>query len=285
MTDPVYFLILHLTNYEVDLDTLSEAGCKGRSFCRFFFPMWSAWTLVLVTAERVISVRLPHRAKLLCRRPKLAIARLLVTTALAAFNCPILTKYTLHHLQLYPGYVLTMCLPTDIWFLKTFMYWSSLVLMSASPGFVIFIFNVLIVIQLKRGTIGRQNDEKAKKTVTSITVMLISVSVIFVVISATALMVVLGEDTFYAGAETDINVKAKKELTFAAATVIGYINNSINFWLYCVMGSRFRQAMKNMLCGRCQRWSQLRKKGQNSDGSELNAQNATASSRITAGSE
>ena len=255
MTNVLRHWIIHLTDYETDVREYTNAGCKIHLFLTYFSPQWSAWTLVLVTAERAVSVWMPLRAKMLCSQGRVVIVWLIITAAVAAVNAPILRYYELHTLliPLEDGtvFVYKSCSTLNEYILKTVIYWSDFAMLSAGPSLFIFFFNIFIVVKLTRPEIQRQNDRKSKKAVTSVTVMLFVVSVIFLVANTPVVVYFLGADTFFKTSNTDSYVLAQQLLAYAVCNLVAYVNNSINFVLYCLSGGRFRRAVAEMFCATC----------------------------------
>ena len=255
LTNVLRHWIVHLSDFEIDIRYRgkSDPGCRIHTFFSYFSLQWSAWTLVLVAAERAVSVWCPFKAKVLCSRKRIIIAWLVMTAAVAAVNCPILIKFK-GYIQRIPlpnntVRIRLRCTAVDTYFLSTVLYWTSFAMHNAAPGICIFLLNVLIVARLARPQIDRQNDANAKKAMTSVTTMLLAVSVIFLMTTTPIVTYYLGIDTFFKTASTDVYVRADQLLTQAACILVAYVNNSINFLLYCLSGARFRQAMREMFCG------------------------------------
>lgn len=251
--------ILYLTDYKIDLKSLTDAGCKLYTFISYFGPQWSAWTLVLVTAERAVSVWMPFKVKVLCRRKRIVIAWILFTLVVAAVNSPIVTNTKLFvRLYLHPENttrIIKCCQFTAGTYRDTVL--TDFVMFNAGPSFLIVFFNILIVVKLLRPQIDRHNDKKAKKAISSVTIMLFVVSVIFLVTTTPVAVYFLGQGTFIEDSPRDLYSSrippefADHRLAQVVCILVSHINNSINFLLYSLSGERFRKAITDMLCGPC----------------------------------
>ena len=73
----------------IDIRTLSDPACRIYSFLTYLSVQMSAWTLVLVTLERVISVTWPMEAPTLCSRRRLAGLWGVIFSVLVAINAAI----------------------------------------------------------------------------------------------------------------------------------------------------------------------------------------------------
>lgn len=106
------------------------------------------------------------------------------------------------------------------------------------------------------GSVGSR-DRKSKSdrysaAVSSSTLMLLSVSVTFLVTTTPNVVYFLKVDSWIAAADSDpdrvagARSEARVRLLYAVTNLLLYMNNSINFLLYCLTGSRFRRAARDL---------------------------------------
>ena len=290
VTNVLRHWILRLTDYETDIRNFTNAGCKTHMFLAYFVAHWSAWTLVLVTAERAVSVWMPLRARILCSQRRVVIVWLMLTAAVAAVNAPILKYYELLTFRILfddgTVYVYSSCDTRNDYVRETVLYWSDFAMLNAGPSLFIFFFNIFIVVKLTRPQVQRQNDKKSKKAVTSVTVMLFVVSVIYLVANTPATVYFLGVDTFFKTSNTDSYVFAKMLLTYTVCNLVAYVNNSINFLLYCLSGELFRRAVADMFCAKCVNAKRSRRSSSKTNSTKLGTpwgtlQRSAAKSEVT----
>jgi len=83
------------------------------------------------------------------------------------------------------------------------------------------------------------------KAITSSTVMLMTLSVVFLVTTSPNVVYFLKSNDWIAESN-DAHSEARLDLAFAVINLLYYTNNASNFFLYCLAGSRFRRAMCQM---------------------------------------
>ena len=84
--------------------------------------------------------------------------------------------------------------------------------------------------------------------------MLLGVSVVFLLTTAPSALYFLALRDWPTAAPTDAQGLAKLRLVFAATNIVYYINNAVNFLLYCLTGSRFRRAMLDLWAAQRRGW-------------------------------
>ncbi|ELU03837.1 hypothetical protein CAPTEDRAFT_190469 [Capitella teleta] len=121
-------------------------------------------------------------------------------------------------------------------FYKTHLDRIDLALASAMPFIVIFTVNTVIIVKL---TLKSKNLTSSSKT-SSMTAILISVSVTFLVFTLPiTIHMLLYSGDFYSTA-TELEY-AQLEVEWAVVNIVYYLNNSTNFFLYCISGPSFRR--------------------------------------------
>ncbi|ELT97350.1 hypothetical protein CAPTEDRAFT_211823, partial [Capitella teleta] len=73
----------------------SQAWCKTMNFLNFLFPQVSAWSLGLLTAERLVIVVNPVKARQFCSRNKLIAAWTVIFVVICALNLHIFWTVTM----------------------------------------------------------------------------------------------------------------------------------------------------------------------------------------------
>ena len=79
--------------FHYNIRAASEAFCKFNQWSTSFGPDISAWILVAVTAERVLSIVKPHSVRLMCTKFTARITILGIVLVLMATNLPLLIFY------------------------------------------------------------------------------------------------------------------------------------------------------------------------------------------------
>ena len=262
----LHIWLIHVAALEVS--TLTDPACRIHSFLTYLSVQMSAWTLVLVTLERVVSVTWPMEAPTLCSRRRLVGMWGVILCALAAIDSFIfLANMQLKHFD-EPGseYSRKECAvrPNISATLETvlpkFRMWSDLLLSSLLPAALIFCGNFLVMYKMaqiarrkkrmqNRNRNGRDNKRRnAKRQSNKITVMLITVCAVFLLTSLPINIFMMGENRWFADRQDNLMVLAKRELVFTILSLLYYVNNAINFALYFASGPMFRSAAISLFC-------------------------------------
>ena len=161
--------------------------------------------------------------------------------------------------------------PAYNWFFVDVWYWIDFTLLAFVPFLVVLTGNFVIIACLLRAVRFRYRQESLPgirgggavpgdkgKVVTSSTLMLMTVSVVFFLTTSPNVIYFLKIDDWVAEAD-DAHTEAKLHLAFTATNLLYYTNNASNFFLYCLSGSRFRRAMFQMF--RCSSAQETRSVG------------------------
>ncbi|XP_074657222.1 kappa-type opioid receptor-like [Tubulanus polymorphus] len=221
-------LILWLNVWQVDIRIQSHPIlCKLHIYLTYVSSMLSAWSLVVISIERCISVAFPMKARLICTRKNVGSVLATVLVAILAVN--------IH----YPyGWCPLDEDGTYIKYLNKYLETVDTTLSVIIPFSVSFTSNVVIIVLIKRSRSGRAamtnnrqtSAEKKKDKVESVTIMLLVTN--FTFITATLPYSIYLDVVDWAGTTLD-----------ATLGLISYVNYAINFWLYCISGPKFRHEM------------------------------------------
>ena len=229
----------------VDPRSLPSASCKT------FYWFWrtakitSSWLVVLISLERFIAVWLPLRAQVINSKKNMIIRIVLIYLIIGSFNgawgvvADVLDTVCKPNLPSGPEYIEA----------AKWMIIAGTLIYSIIPACIVLILNILIVIQL---TIQRQKRKYMTETpntdqLAKTTTMLMTVSMAFIVFVvpisiAHCFTMFLGESIF---TSTNPTVVFLREV----AQTLEQLNYSINFFLYVLSSERFRQQVKEILCG------------------------------------
>ena len=237
----------------LDVRTVSNAACKIHTFFTYYSIHLSAWTLVLITLERLVAVTAPKSFNIICSRQRMMLAWFIIAVIILVLNSYILDKVEL--LEMVDtgsrkincssvGYSSCCTIKGGAThFLQTYMYWSDFFISCLLPTSFILCGNILIGYQVYNHSIPGQSgrallNSRARKS--SVTTMLIVVSMAFIV---TTLPINIFFLTKYVTTVTDVD----QIIIYSVFSLLYYTNNAINFFLYFVSGSRFRKAAKEFL--------------------------------------
>ena len=232
---PFYWLY---TSGIVIVSNYNNIACKVFSVYSFLANTLASWVLVIITMERCASVVRPFDASRLFSRKRVAIGFLITLILAILLHLHLLWNYTL--LQTPDG---PLCDKTPQ-FLNSFYFplhiWADLILASLVPFAIITILNCIILWKLhKSSKIRKSSGKRGGKSQRSMVIMLLATSFTFIILTMPLMIEQLTTPT--AGMPSG--------LFFEVAVLCLSLNNAINFYLYCISGSRFREELKSMFCG------------------------------------
>jgi hypothetical protein len=224
---------------------LTPASCAIHKFTTFFFFHFSSWNVMLVTVERWISVIYPFKAKVVCTAKTTYITLVTVSLLLFALNAHILFFEKLNERT-------NVCIKATDAYLEFWDFtwrWIDFVAYTCIPFLVILVCNVSILVVVIRSynhrkqlqNPGRGGDSEKSARMTSMTYMLTTVSVTFIVLTLPVSVYYLSSSILV----TDHDY-AVDWLINDITNLISYLNNGINFLLYCFSGSQFRREVYRM---------------------------------------
>ena len=229
--------------------------CKITFFILYVSGCLSAWTLVAVTAQRAVCVLWPHRADVLCTVGKSQVIVVSMTLFISVIHTHLLYGYDVES-----SGSLIFCGPIKDYIPFFFEIWSlvDMLIFSLLPWLCLAVCNSLLVwklrvslreaeVSLGSGQAARISDRKKKAT--SITVTLIAVSAAFLILTFPMSFIQILNFVFWASGSIDaLNSSRAFYYTWGISLLLWYLNSCINFYLYCLTGSKFRKEAKQMLC-------------------------------------
>ena len=244
LSDTFWLLFLPLKDiYEIltgtNIQNLTVISCKLVTTIIWIFSMMSNWILVAITLERALCILIPHRYKVLCNRTREKILLLLIIAIVFAYAVHGLVTLGLRKFG--PRVVCTGLEEYD-WFYINLKDQLQVALMSFVPFTFIFICNLAIIVSVKRADFKRKETlfHKSSNTDTQTNTMvgmLLSITFAFIFLQ--------GPLAGYL-----ISLKSAEEIVKfiqfdTPGTLTTYVMNSlsysINFYLYIITGTIFRQ--------------------------------------------
>ena len=251
-TAPIRRWLIVMSKFDVRV--LSLASCKIHFFLSYYTVHLSAWTLVLITLERLVSVLAPTRFNHICSRRRVALVWTMVALILIALDCFLLVEMDLtqdtrhsckHHCN-----TCTWRTGSNIKLWNNILYWGDFCLGCLLPTPLIILFNTVLIYKVcglprpglgitsQRGT----NTSSRNNRRSSVTSMLIVASLVFVFTTLPINMYFVGKKR----KALQISEEAQG-LVYAVFSLLNYLNHAVNFFLYFISGSRFRQAALDLI--------------------------------------
>ncbi len=248
--------------------------CKISDFLMVPIRNFSVYSIVIFTIFRLISVYVPHKAKVLCTRKRAYFALIFTYVIFQLAGIFDLIVKKVERVSYY-GDIEYHCTWGDYDTFNEQYYQSiTLVIITIIPSIVIIGGNILIIVKISKrkgpgnetlkndgGESYMSNDTESsskvdhqKPTITSqktgsMNLVLMAVSLLFILSNMpfTVTNIIFGwVDIESYGTETEF----KFYLWEAVAKLLTYLNNIGNFGCYFISGSKFRQELKIMIFGK-----------------------------------
>ncbi|XP_067650870.1 FMRFamide receptor-like [Haliotis asinina] len=244
----------------VDIQVQANWLCKLTVILGYVSSDTSVWLIMAVTVERFIVVCYPFKATEMCNVPRARWVIFVLICLMFAINLHFLWTVELIETPV-DGKNIANCdavdnhtvLVDEVW------PWVDGIIYSFLPFVTILILNILIIRQVlnargsrerMRSMTERRKLEGGKKQPgegsTKLTVMLLTVSFNFLIttLPMNVSMIVLA----FRGDNNDMHETVQFNLAKTVTELLMYVNHSINFFLYCATGQKFRQQVLQLIC-------------------------------------
>ena len=244
--------------FDYDVRHISEATCKIHIWLLYTSLDFSAWIVMVVTMERAISAWFPHTAKSKCNRKSATVIVITILCFLIVLNSHLLYGMVNSVETDEKGNVLTVlkCSTINTMYQEFFDLiwpWIDLCVFCLLPFSVIVIGNCSIlykVVKSQRKAKSRivpssntsNNNHQTSPKHLSMTAMLFTLNMVFLFTTSPVSIYTIGYP-HWVSHETQ-QMYATLDFWWAAVNMLMYTNNTLNFVLYCMSGTRFRREVK-----------------------------------------
>ena len=245
--------------YGIDLYSLHEILCRGLFFLVFASGTTSAWFLVSMTTHRAVTILWPHRASSVCTTLR---ARWCVFAI--AFITALIYSHILYGraMKETPNGAKVCSFVSEEY--STFLYhtfwWVSLTISSAIPFVLLIVSNSAIIYRVSQslrqareklvtGSTNQLKEREAKAS--SMNVTLVCASLAFLVLTMPLMLAILLRELSDVYQASSVKSRALSLLIDAVADTAFITNNSVNFYIYALTGSKYRAELAVMFrCGK-----------------------------------
>ena len=234
------------------IDIRQLVDCRIHILLTYAFVQLSAWILVLVTIERVISVFFPLKSREIITRRRAGILLAVTVVSLIGLNAHFMwTRVLYTHTS-----EVTYCIPAEehTEFSNKTWAWIDSFVASYIPFAIMLISNLAIIYKVLRATLHRRSTMNVGKDVSSkmgsMTAMLLLLNFIFLLTTSPIVIFIKYRKDFLG--DRSPQSFARANLAWIIVNLIQYCNNALNFFLYCISGARFRRELTSTVC-RCGR--------------------------------
>ncbi len=226
--------------------TTHDLWCKLIMYIRYAGRLWSSWLVVVITVERYIAIAFPHRVSLISTPFKAKI--FIIIEMLLSFTISIFPFFTVGVYTYDNGqYNMTGCFYYNTEEYKI----ASITIMGLGelfvPSVVVCIATALIIVTLRKPRMFRRYSMRENSPKAQLTTMLLAVAIVFLAMRLPYLLLFHIDMLKFKiwsppGETTKFVIYASKSVAYSLAV----LNYSINFFLYCLCGSTFRNAFKRL---------------------------------------
>ena len=236
-----------------DLIDRNDWLCKITSVLSFTVSDYSVWLIIAVTVERYIAVCHPLKANSFCNKPR---AKRVICGLLAFFF--ILNMHFFWTVKIvtipHKGEEINRC---DSGAVENVWPWVDAMIYSFLPFLIIIILNGCIIRQVVKAHRCRDGLRQATpyeqrrpshEGSTRLTIMLLTISFAFLLTTLPLNIVGIATAFYNRSAMTDLHLVARLKLARTITEMLMYGNHSMNFFLYCATGQKFRHQLVWMVC-------------------------------------
>lgn len=244
--------IRYMFGYEIR--TAANWICKLHWWFLYVTLDFSVWLLVMVTLERLITTFKPFSNRILCtkKRAKFVIASVGLTVLL--INCHVL--YGMERKPVRNGngtHILGYNCGPSAAYVKFFaLVWNYIDLCKYSliPFFILSLSNICIIYKVvsnnrkMKRQVAPSNVATTHDKTSSMSKLLLTLNFVFIITTAPVCVYLIGEP-YWIPRDVPRNIQLE-DPWWAFVNILMYINNTVNFILYCFSGSRFRRELKRL---------------------------------------
>ncbi|KAK3612195.1 hypothetical protein CHS0354_016584, partial [Potamilus streckersoni] len=241
----------------------------GDFMCGFFYTFgswtqqYSNWILVAMTTERCIAIWFPLKVSKLCSKTTTIIE--IIVLAILIFGLNLHFVWTFQEISDPVQKHSCAARPEYTTFIDRIWYWIDGTSYSISPIVIIAVLNGMIIYGLRKARkkhrdltnirIGGMKERSRQER--QITIMLITLCVVFFILTLPNCIFFILKDTWN-WKQSNYQI-ALYSLLYQIVFVLSDFHQSVNFYLYCLTGKKFRNQFKAVVM--CKR-GQLNRKWQ-----------------------
>ena len=237
--------------YGIDIEQEHLVLCKTNRYLKSVFSYIANWLIIIFTIFRVIAVYCPHKINIYCSRKRAYFAVLLTSVLSVLVNLDSLIF--IEHIPKYNRegrFMFFQC-----WFegsrhiyYRFCNQWVMLTTMSIIPFVILISGNLMIIFKMIKYKIQckRMSVETNSNDAESMTAILISISLLFLVTQVPAIAVGMVRRNLQ-------DVSKNEEFLYRFYIIDGitkllkWVNHAVNFFCYCIAGRRFREELVAMM--------------------------------------
>lgn len=252
----IFPLRYYLAFFDVSYIQLKYFFCAFSYQGMLSFSQMSSWTIMVMTIDRSIFIFFPTTAKLISTRSRSTIICFILFFSFIGLYIHYYFTFNLVKFS-YPEenkWFSSLFCTSDNNITAFYMYYITIpmdaTLYSFVPSSMLIIVNTAIIIHLYYS--GKQRDKltvvdtkKYKKKSYQLTLTLVIISTYFIVVTTPGplISVFLLDTGALSGGEMDLTATKDFLMANTICLTISFTNNAVNFYIYCITGSKFRREL------------------------------------------
>ena len=243
-----------------DIRNLNDWLCKLTVMLLHISSDYSVWLIIAVTVERYIAVCHPLKAFSMCNNSRAFKVVICIALLIVLTNSHFLWTIHVRELPLESNGTVSRCVgtPEHQVLVHAVWPWVDAVIYSFLPFVVITVLNSLIINQVFKSHRGREHLQNGSPSLAGrgrhnrysdqgsrLTVMLLTVSFSFLLTTLPMNILVIIIELFKV---KNYHQLSQLKLASTVMEMLMYMNHSINFFLYCATGQKFRLQIHRILC-------------------------------------
>ena len=236
---------------------MTNIHCQIYIYVKFVAITCSGWVLVLITLDRVIKIGQPHKAIYFCTNNKFKVFLVVILTLICTCYIPVPVFISSHDLIIFSGNVFftveTYCAFTKAtveYFRVSHMLTHSLI------PFAVMLFGTIIIIVClyktikTRGSLKHtEQDHSELDRVITLAISLFAINITYLILTLPYVLytvLIKYARNMYGSNDKFYNLQY---IFYVCSMSCEYINNTINFVMYCLAGKPYRDEL--LLIMRC----------------------------------
>ena len=217
----------------VNLFPPQNVVCRLKLYSKYVLADFPVWILVLMTIERFISVYSPLGVRNICTRRRVRFSVFVVVLAVLVINVPVLILFGGSKngcFLIYPK------LASTVWPLVDLTVYCLL-------PFLIMLTSNSAIIYLVGSRRREFIQDRVGNNLAAMTATLIVVCIVFIVLTLPFVVYSVLVKVYM-----HTKIPPWFNIFHIVASILRYVNNSVNFLLYSLSGKPFRRELYNMFC-------------------------------------
>ena len=240
----------------IDIVAVSRWNCRLHAWLNYIGFETAAWILVFVSFERLLGILFPLQWKRYLSVQRARVSVICLTIFIALANLSILITMDIQTSVSASGKVVKKCniigSGVGVWYATTIFPWIGFLLHAIIPFFLILLSNTVILMCVLHANYKRRKNlssgQGQDKSMSSMVTILLMTSFTYLLLTGPLCAFVLGSNWFHLQAGNQAFF-AKAHLWQKTGKILMFLNHTINFFIYYISGSRFRQEFKSMIFG------------------------------------